>query len=155
MRAGVRGGWLVSMAISLGVLASQVHAQQMPRPFLSADVDGDGKKDPFYQIYFPDGRVELGVKLSKYKSRYVKISDDDDIKSMKKAYLYVEDRTKFLEQIRVPCEQSEGCPGYRKEAISVVSKSKSPQVVLVVFEFSGKALLMDDKGRMTETWYRD
>lgn len=125
-----------------------------PRPFLLADVDGDGKKDAFFRTFMPDRRVEIGVKLTKNHSKYEKIYDDEQ-KDFRESVFGILDRKSFLADIKVGCVDENGCPDYRLEAISMLEKSISPVVVNVAYDFSAKVLCIDENGQIVEVWYSD
>lgn len=152
MRKAVGAGYLLVMLSLAGVSAHAVFAAREARPFVLADVDGDGKKDGFYRTQLPD-RVELGVRLTKYQNKYLVISQDEELKDNRNSKVYITNRKKFLESIR--CDPQGGCPDYRRQAISDLEGSISPQVVVISYKFTGKALLMNEKGEVVEAWYSD
>lgn len=150
----IKAGRVVAAIVLLAISVHSVPAiAKVAKPFAFADVDGDGKKDGFFSTFVAGRNVEIGVKLTKFGNKYVKIYVDD-IKYFRKSDFRVENRKPFLEYIRVGC-YDDGCPNYRVEAISALERSISPELLNVGYNASAKVLCMDEKGDMIEVWYSD
>ena len=147
-------GYSIAIAILLCSAAPSVAwAARAPHPFLAADVDGDGKKDGFFRIFKADRRVEIGVKLTEFHNKYVRIYVDS-IKDFRESNFSIRTKRSLIEEIKRSCDE-QSCPNYKIEAISILNKSISSEVVIVFYDASAKALCLDDKGKMTEAWYSD
>lgn len=152
-KSRISGYFIAIVTLLCSAAPSVAWAARVPQPFLAADVDGDGKKDGFFRIFKADRRVEIGVKLTKFHNKYVRVYVDS-IKDFRESNFSIRTKRALLDEIKRSCEE-QNCPNYRIEAISILNRSISSEVAIVFYDASAKALCMDDKGKMTEAWYSD
>lgn len=132
-------------------MPSVAEVGKAPRAFLSADIDGDGRKDGFYRLYLPGHKVEFGVKLTTLNKKYFRIFEipKNELNTLK---FEVQDRKKFIDEIRC----YELCSPTRIKGIALLEKSRSPEIVHVyVEEAAASAIFVNEKGKVTEEWYSD